>query len=64
MKTYHVVKGTVTDPELAERWGVHVGDTEWQFSDGPAGFRSSSADFPSLEEGLRALSPCIIIMED
>ena len=64
MQTYHVVKGHVTDPELAERWGVSVGDVEWQFSDGPSGARSSSADYPSMEAGLRELSPCIIIMED
>ena len=41
-----------------------LGDDEWQFSDGPVGSRSMSDDFPSLEAGLRALSPCIIIMED
>ena len=64
MQTYHVVKGEVTDPEIAEMWGVSLGADEWQFSDGPAGFRSTSKDFPSLEAGLRALFPCIIIMED
>lgn len=64
MQTYYVVNGAVTDPDIAERWGVSLGDDEWQFSDGPSGSRSTSADYPSLEAGLRELSPCIIIMED
>lgn len=64
MQTYYVGVGKVTDAEIAEKWGVSVGADEWQFSDGPVGNRSMSNDFPSLEAGLRELSPCIVIMED
>lgn len=50
----HVVEGRQSDdPEVYDGKGV-PGATEWQFSDGPPGERGSSADFQSLEEGLRA----------
>ena len=39
-----------------------LGMTEWQFSDGPSGSRSSSSDYYRLEDGLRAHSGCIIFM--
>lgn len=63
MKKYHVVKGRITDADVAAMWGKQVGDTEWQFSDGPPGQRSTSYDYPSLEVGLRELCPAVIIME-
>ena len=41
---FYIVKGQVTDSE-AHDGAAQLGDTEWQFSDGPPGFRSTSADF-------------------
>jgi hypothetical protein len=64
MKTYYVGCGSFTCPDAAVYWGVRVGDPEWQFSDGPVGERSMSYDYPTIEAGLRELSPCIIIFED
>lgn len=63
LKTWYVGKGKVTDEDVAAEWGVEIGADEWQFSDGPVGERGSSQDFPTLEAGITALSPCIIIME-
>lgn len=40
-----------------------LGLPEWQFSDGPAGQRSYSADYDDLETGLLDHSGCIIIYE-
>jgi hypothetical protein len=57
-----IVKGGVSDPTFwIEATGAHVeaGDVEWQFSDGPPGERGSSADFLSLEDGLRHFAPAI-----
>lgn len=48
-----IVEGSVTDPEAYDGTAM-IGDTEWQFSDGPAGKRGSSSDFLSLEEGIRS----------
>jgi hypothetical protein len=62
MKHIWIVKGEVTD---AEMWSdiagraVSHGDVEWQFSDGPPGERGSSADYLSLEDGLRHHAPAI-----
>jgi len=53
-----IVQGIVTDPE-AHNGAAKIGDIEWQFSDAPPGERGSSADYLSLEEGLRAHSDCI-----
>ncbi|MCG7629029.1 hypothetical protein MHM88_14555 [Epibacterium sp. MM17-32] len=53
-----IVQGVVTDPD-AHNGRAHIGDTEWQFSDGPAGQRGSSADYLSLEEGMREHPGCI-----
>ena len=61
MKTYHIVRGAVTDAEAYDGH-ARVGDPEWQFSDGPPGERGFSDDFLSLEAGLIALSPAIFIM--
>ena len=47
----YIVKGVVTDPDSYP--DAKVGDTEYQFSDGPPGHRSVSADYVDLEEGLR-----------
>ena len=53
MTTIYVVKGHVTSPD-AHLKPCSVGDTEWQFSDGPPGKRSSSADYLNLEEGIQS----------
>ena len=53
-----IVKGKVTDPEAHDGLAF-LGDTEWQFSDGPIGARGASQDFLNLEEGLAALSPAV-----
>lgn len=53
-----IVKGAVTDPK-AHGGAAKVGDTEWQFSDGPPGDRGSSADYLSLEDGLRDHAPAV-----
>jgi hypothetical protein len=53
-----IVEGRVTCE------GAHpfakLGDVEWQFSDGPPGERSSSADYINLAHGLREHSGCIM----
>ena len=46
-----IVKGVVTDPDAHPN--AEVGDPEYQFSDGPPGQRSMSADYTDLERGLR-----------
>lgn len=53
-----IVKGAVTDPD-AHDGAAKIGDTEWQFSDGPPGERSSSADYLCLEAGLRDHAPAM-----
>lgn len=58
-KEYWLVKGVVTDPD-AHGGRAKVGDVEWQFSDGPPGERSSSADFLSIAEGIKTLRPEIL----
>ena len=50
-QTIYIVKGIVTDDDAHE--SASIGDVEWQFSDGPPGQRSGSADYVSLEKGLR-----------
>jgi len=50
-ETVFIVKGVVTDPDSYP--DAKVGDLEYQFSDGPPGQRSFSADYVDLEEGLR-----------
>lgn len=50
-KTIYIVKGKVTDPEAHDN-KAQIGDTEWQFSDGPSGERSSSADYLDLFQGI------------
>lgn len=62
MKTYYILRGRVTDVD-AHGGRAELGDTEWQFSDHPYS-RSSSADFLSVEEGIRELSPAIFVHED
>lgn len=63
MKTYHVVRGQVTCPDVAAIFGVNLGDPEFQFSDGPPGSRSCSFDYPSIEAGVADLSPAIFVFE-
>ena len=50
-ETVFIVKGVVTDPDAHP--DAKVGDAEYQFSDGPPGQRSASADYTDLERGLR-----------
>ena len=54
-KVVYIVKGEVTDEE-AHEYNAYLGQTEWQFSDGPPGSRSSSADYLTLEKGLKDFS--------
>ncbi len=51
MNTIYLIKGTTMGPDggFPE---VPEGTTEWQFSDGPAGRRGSSADYVDLRKGL------------
>lgn len=62
LKTYWICKGAVTDPSAYD-YHVKKGHVEWQFSDGPSGQRSESADYLTLEAGLSALAPAIFIWE-
>ena len=52
MDKIYIVEGEVTDDE-AHKYQAPLGATEWQFSDGPPGERGSSADYISLEQGIR-----------
>lgn len=61
MKEYWIVKGAVTC--LDAHPTAQLGDVEWQFSDGPAGERGSSADFLDLEAGLAHCAPAIFHWE-
>jgi hypothetical protein len=63
MKTIWIVKGKVTCQDCADQYGCDIGDVEYQFSDGPAGERGSSADYHNLEEGLAWHSPAIFYFE-
>lgn len=51
-----IVKGQVSDPDSYPDPKPVVGQTEWQFSDGPPGERGSSADYIDLEKGLAEFS--------
>lgn len=55
VSVYWVGVGEITSPEMAERYGKKLGDPEYQFSDGPAGYRAHSWDYPSLEAGMADL---------
>jgi len=59
LKEVWVVKGEMTDAQI---YGPEYknGDPEWQFSDAPPDNRYWSADFATLEEGLRMFSGKII----
>jgi hypothetical protein len=43
-----------------EIWIIKSNTGEYQFSDGPVGERSISADYTNLEQGLAEHSGCII----
>lgn len=60
-KEVWIVKGEVTSVD-AHPTAV-LGQTEWQFSDGPSGHRGYSSDHLCLEEGLAAHSGCVIHWE-
>ena len=62
MKTYWIGTGKVTC--LDAHPTAKIGDTEWQFSDGPAGSRSMSFDYLSLEAGLKNLGPAVFHFEE
>jgi len=59
MKRYWIGRGKITCPDVAEALGVELGADEFQFSDGPAGVRSMSHDFASVEAGIKELAPAI-----
>lgn len=61
LKEVWIVIGGVSDPSIYDN--AVLGQPEYQFSDGPAGNRSASSDYISLEEGLRDHSGYIIHME-
>jgi len=54
-KTIWIVEGgPITQAQIDD--GIYpqasLGKTEWQFSDGPAGKRTESADYDDIEEGM------------
>ena len=53
MEKWYVGVGEITCPDVAEMWGKKLGDPEYQFSNGPAGKRAFSQDYPSLIEGIQ-----------
>jgi hypothetical protein len=57
-KQVWIVVGEVTDTDGYE--GSFLGQTEYQFSDGPAGSRGGSSDYIDLAKGLRDHSGYII----
>ena len=57
MRKVWITVGEVTDADAYNGEAV-VGQPEYQFSDGPVGWRSSSADYISLEKGLKEHSGC------
>ena len=63
MKTYWIVKGTVTDAE-AHDYKASVGETEWRFCDSRPENLGLSFDYLSIEQGIKDLSPAIFIVED
>jgi hypothetical protein len=60
MQKVYIIEGRVTDPE-AHGHRAPAGAVEWQFSDGLPGERGSSADYISLEEGLRDHAGCDLV---
>ena len=55
MTNFTIVKGIVQNADAYDE-SVSVGDTEWQFSDGPSGSRSISYDFAgSLSNAIREM---------
>ena len=63
LKEVWVVKGIVTSPDAYEGHAV-MGQTEWQFSDGPPGERGGSSDYLDLEAGIKAHAPAIFHFVD
>ena len=55
LKEIWIVKGKVSCPEAWTENGYDavLGQTEWQFSDGPPNERGSSDDYLDIEKGLR-----------
>lgn len=60
-----VVKGQVTDPTAyPPEADAKLGQVEWQFSNGPAGDRSYSADYVDLTKGLAEHEDCALLHLD
>ena len=57
-----IIKGVVTDPSAYP--DAYMGQTEYQFSDGPELDRSDYASYVDLEQGLRDHSGMIIHFEN
>mgnify|MGYP003626322736 FL=1 len=57
-----IVCGKITNEDAAEAYqsDAKVGDVEYQFSDGPPGERTFSADYVDLTEGIRDHAHCKI----
>lgn len=61
MQLWYIVKGQVTDSDAYDP-PVPEGTTEWQFSDGLPGRRSTSHDYLDLAEGIEKLGPAGFVM--
>jgi hypothetical protein len=66
-QTVYIVKGGLIG-SIQTSQGIHtpadIGKPEWQFSDGPAGERGSSADYADLLHGLEDHAGCIFNIDD
>jgi len=58
LKEVWLIIGEVTDPTLYE--DAVMGQPEYQFSDGPAGERTTSNDYIDLMQGLQDHTGCVI----
>lgn len=63
LPVYWLSVGRVTDPAVHNN-RAPAGALEFQFSDAPRGLRTMSHDYLSLEEGLAALCPCVIHLDE
>jgi len=62
-KEVWIVVGRVSNPDAYET-AVAFGQPEYQFSDGPIGKRTTSADYVDLIKGLKEYSGYIIHFEE
>lgn len=64
-RTVWIVRGEVTDPSAyPPEANAKLGQTEWQFSDGPSGARGYSADYLDLAKGLAEHEDCVLLHID